>query len=78
MPPRPYMGGESLRVTCLKFYPPLLFAPRPCRGGAGVGSAFFLSPNIFHVPLFSSLISSLTPIPSPRGEGDFVAGRRCV
>jgi len=46
-------------------FAPLLLTPRPCRGGAGVGSAFLPAYNIFHVPLSSSLIS-LTPPLSPR------------
>ena len=52
-------------------FAPLLLTPRPCRGGAGVGSAFLPAYNIFHVPLSSSLISLTPPLSPPlQGRGN--------
>ena len=41
-------GGESLRMTSFKTLSHLLWAPRPCRGGAGVGSAFLIHTQCFN------------------------------
>ena len=52
-------------------FAPLLLTPRPCRGGAGVGSAFLTAYKIFHTPLSSSLISLTPPLSPPlQGRGN--------
>ena len=55
-------------------FAPLLLTPRPCRGGAGVGSAFFARTQYLPCPsIFFLDITDPTPIPSPTG-----AGKHCV
>ena len=59
--------------------------PRPCRGGAGVGSvsyrshtttpfSFYLTTSLTLILLTHPYPQGLTPIPSPRGEGNFRGG----
>ena len=55
-------------------FDPLLLTPRPCRGGAGVGSAFLPAHNIFHA-LLSSFISLTPPLSPPlQGRGNIAYG----
>ena len=66
---------SKLQLGNYILFAPFLMAPRPCRGGVGVGSVSFLPRNFFlqyHRPNPSP--RSLTPIPSPRGEGEFGGG----
>ena len=51
-------------------FAPLLLTPRPCRGGAGVGSAFFARTQYLPCPsIFFLDITDPTPIPSPTRAG---------
>ena len=44
--------------------------PRPCRGGAGVGSVSFIHTQLFpYFSIFFLKIADPTPIPSPTGAG---------
>ena len=48
--------------------------PRPCRGGAGVGSVSFLSPTyrLPHSSISLHNITAPTPTPSPTGAGNMM------
>ena len=60
------MGGELLRVTCFDILSHLLFTPRPCTGGAGVGSVFLIPIYFFYLYLFPFLKLPFLPlIPKP-------------
>ena len=45
--------------------------PRPCRGGAGVGSVSFIHTQLFpYFSIFFLKIADPTPIPSPYRGGE--------
>ena len=50
-------------------------SPRPCRGGAGVGSASLIEHRIFYITLPFSLISLTPPLSPPlQGRGNSAYG----
>ena len=49
--------------------------PRPCRGGAGVGSVSFIHTQLFpYFSIFFLKIADPTPIPPLQGRGNITYG----